>query len=155
MERCNECTPLEEAYLSALEIYSATLDSEVVLYRNGDGQGAHQYEAQVQTAGNVLMDAKGKLEDHRDQHQTAQKMQTLRLNEIGRFTSSDGTTFATTYQVAGLQQGDHCTIGFAGENQWRISWHRYKKNIAEYVPLPDVLYGSPRVALEAIRSRLS
>lgn len=155
MERCNDCAPLEAAYLSALETYSATQNAESVLYRNGDSSGAREYEPQVHKAGNVLMDAKGELDDHREQHRIERQTQTLRLGEIGRYTSSDGNTFITTYQVTGLQEGNHCVVGLAGEGRWRVDWHVFKDNIPERIPMPDTLYESPRSALEAVRSRLT
>jgi len=151
MERCNECVPLEEAVLEALKTYTAILDAQIVRYRSGDGAIASENEPRVYQLASIMMDANGKLEDHREQHRIAQRMKIVRLSEIGRFNNSDGVSFATSYEVGGLPDGDHCGVVFAGPNQWRIDWHRLKNGVLERIPMRDVLYDTPDLALEAIK----
>jgi hypothetical protein len=71
MERCDNCTALEAAYLFALETYAALLYQEVYLHRKGDSASAREYEHKVHRAEDALMAAKGKLQGHRNQeHRT-------------------------------------------------------------------------------------
>jgi hypothetical protein len=81
-------------------------------------------------------------------------MPQLGLHEIGSY-SCDGFSFPMIYQVTGLQAGDYCIIGFAGDKQWRLDWFRFNGTILERLPAPDALYKSPQLALEAIRNLLS
>jgi hypothetical protein len=72
--------------------------------------------------------------------------------------------------VLGISEDDYCDIRFegvwrrqvdasaiSGPNQWKINWQRFNRQsrTLERIVMPDVLYESADMALEAIRNHLS
>jgi hypothetical protein len=93
-------------------------------------------------------------------------MPELRLEKIAGSENSE-FVFLIVYQVLGISQDDHCDIRFegvwrrqvdasaiSGPNQWRIRFNRQSRTL-ERIVMPDVLYESADMALEAIRNHLS
>jgi hypothetical protein len=68
-----------------------------------------------------------------------------------RDVSSDGEREPILYAVTGLSPDDNCIIGYAGRRydgrkKWYLEWYR----AGELLKLPEISYGSPQDALEAV-----